>query len=102
MAVGPKARRANDVRSGREQTPAPTPATSSCAATEQARDDAAAIVLLAKARIGELTREMPKAKAGRAGGPNPVVPSGNKTSALAAEGLSRKDAADQFDSPIKA
>ena len=32
-------------------------AVASCAATEQARDEAAAIVLLAKARIGELTAD---------------------------------------------
>jgi hypothetical protein len=32
-------------------------AVASCAATEQSRDEAAAIVLLAKARIGELTRD---------------------------------------------
>ncbi len=70
-------------------------AVASCAATERARDEAAAIVLLAKARIGELTAEMQRVKpGGKGGGSN--VPAGNvrRTDALAAEGLSRKDAAE--------
>jgi hypothetical protein len=69
-------------------------AVASCAATEQARDEAAAIVLLAKARIGELTATMKRINpGGKGGGSN--VPAGNvrRTEALAAEGLSRKDAA---------
>ena len=73
-------------------------AVASCAATEQARDEAAAIVLLAKARIGELTREMTKVTpqvSGRAGGKGSSrAEQPSKSAALAAEGLSRKDAAE--------
>jgi hypothetical protein len=57
--------------------------------------EAQAIVLLAKARIGELTAELAKAQHGGKGGGS-KVPDGNsrpKRDALAAEGLSRKDAA---------
>ena len=69
-------------------------AVASCTATEQARDEACAIVLLAKARIGELTREMPKAPP-VSGKRAATVPIGNtKRDALAAEGLSRKNAAE--------
>jgi len=57
-----------------------------------------AIVLLAKARIGELTAEMAKVPAGDARvGRSPESRSGTqvtKRDALAAEGLSRKDAAE--------
>jgi len=77
-------------------------AVASCAATEQSRDEAAAIVLLAKARIGELTREMKAVPAGERGGgrksdeiarsrPEQAI---QRTERLAAEGLTRKDAAE--------
>ncbi len=73
-------------------------AVASVAATEQSRDEAAAIVLLAKARGGEITRDMQKAcapgkTAGKGG--RVSVPVGNtKSGQLAAEGISRKDAAE--------
>jgi N6-adenosine-specific RNA methylase IME4 len=73
-------------------------AVASCTNAEGARDEAAAIVLLAKARVGELTAELPKAKAehGGAGGGSRAVPVGNtsKSAALEAEGVSRKEAAE--------
>lgn len=78
-------------------------AVASCAATEQARDEAAAIVLLAKARIGELTKEIPivspkeKASAGGHAKAGHVLSSDreqSKSERLASEGLSRKDAAE--------
>ena len=77
-------------------------AVASCAATEQARDDAAAIVLLAKARIGELTAEVKAtrpAEVARSGGHAKAASfrpgtQQTRTERLAAEGLSRKDAAE--------
>lgn len=60
--------------------------------------EAEAIVLFAQARIGELTREMEKAPHPKGAGRGKwSVPSGNspkKSAALAAEGLSRKQAAE--------
>ena len=54
--------------------------------------EAAEIVLLAKARIGELTSEL--AQAPNEGGPKRKSSSVKKHDSLAAEGLSRKDAAE--------
>lgn len=61
-------------------------------ASEQARNEASAIVLLAKARVGELTREMPQAD--RGGKPDRGASNSSKSGQLTAEGLSRKDAAE--------
>jgi N6-adenosine-specific RNA methylase IME4 len=72
-------------------------AVASVAATEQSRDDAAAIVLLAKARVGELTAAMVRADVSRNAKKN-EVPGRNSVSTkqaqLAAEGMTRKDAAE--------
>ncbi len=67
-------------------------AVASCAAGEEARDEASKIVLLAKARVGELTAEMPKGKARPGSRKEPG--SAPKRESLEAEGLSRKEAAD--------
>jgi transposase len=58
--------------------------------------EAEAIILLAKARIGELTAGMQKAKPSGAGKGHGSVPSRNtpKRKALESEGLTRKDAAE--------
>lgn len=73
-------------------------AVASAAASEQAKNEAAAIVLLAKARVGELTRETapPVPNDGSRNGHVPVgnVTKPKRTDALAAQGLSRKDAAE--------
>jgi hypothetical protein len=73
-------------------------AVASCEASENARDEASAIVLLAKARIGELTAAIEKSRTVGAGRGKGVtrVPSGNKskTEQLEAEGISRKEAAE--------
>lgn len=73
-------------------------AVASCAATEQARDHAAAIVLLAKARIGELTAQVKATpNDGRRGNQHEArsrPERATRTDRLAAEGLSRKDAAE--------
>lgn len=75
-------------------------AVASCADAEGAKNEAAAIVLLAKARVGELTVEAkavaPKDR-GAAGRGKKFVPVGNeltRTARLEAEGLSRKEAAE--------
>jgi N6-adenosine-specific RNA methylase IME4 len=67
-------------------------AVASCANAEGARDEAAAIVLLAKARIGDLTAAIPKGqpKPGSRAEPG----SAPKREALEAEGISRKEAAE--------
>jgi len=64
---------------------------------EAAKNEAAAIVLLAKARVGELTAAIPQAPHARGAGRGIwSVPSGNspKKDRLEAEGLTRKEAAE--------
>ena len=56
-------------------------------------DEAAAIVLLAKARVGELTIEMVKVPDGQRRG-SEFRSGTQKSAALSAEGLSRKEAAE--------
>ena len=69
-------------------------AVASCADAEGARNEASAIVLLAKARVGELTAALTKANAGRHGKIASRVEVISKKSALAADGLSEKEAAE--------
>lgn len=73
-------------------------AVASCAESERTRDEAAAIVLFAKARIGELTAALPQATAGnpnnRRGGRLKVRGADNKSSLLKAEGISRQEASE--------
>lgn len=69
-------------------------AVASCAAAESTRTEAAGIVLECKARMGEITAELPKAP--ERGKRTPVFPAGtpHKSAALASEGVSRKSAAE--------
>ncbi len=73
-------------------------AVASCEASESARIEACAIVLLAKARIGELTAAIEKAPAiGKRAGRGRIVSSAReqtKSAQLEAEGISRKEAAE--------
>lgn len=70
-------------------------AVASMKAGEAAGIEAAQVVLLAKARVGVLTAALHKAKPGRGGkGKKSLVTAGNKSSRLAAEGISRKAAAE--------
>lgn len=75
-------------------------AVASVAVSEEARERAAKIVLLAKARGGELTAEMVKAPPPKDFGGKRAVSSAReqtaatKSAALAAEGLTRKDASE--------
>jgi N6-adenosine-specific RNA methylase IME4 len=72
-------------------------AVASCSAVEEARDEASKIVLLAKARVGELTKEGAKAVPAKERNPSGgIVPRRNDTrqAKLEAEGLSRKEAAE--------
>jgi N6-adenosine-specific RNA methylase IME4 len=65
------------------------------ATAERGKDialDAGEIVLFAYARIGELTREMSKARAGGAGGGTKVHGADSRQIALASEGLSKQEA----------
>jgi hypothetical protein len=63
-----------------------------CATSVQARDEASAIVLLAKARIGELTAEVKALPPTERRTSLPAETKSTRTDRLAAEGLSRKDA----------
>ncbi len=72
-------------------------AVASCADAEGARDEAAAIVLLAKARVGELTQKIERAPHARGAGRGKwAVPTGNtpKGDTLSRDGLTRKAAAE--------
>ncbi len=67
-------------------------AVASCADAEGARNEAAAIVLLTKARVGELTAALPKAA--RGGAPTRGKSNCSKAEQLFDESLSRKEAAE--------
>jgi hypothetical protein len=68
-------------------------AVATCAAAEGARSEAAAIVLLARARRGEIVTALPKAKHGGKGGGSKVQGSDSrKQDVLAKEGLSKQTA----------
>ena len=74
-------------------------AVASCAAAESTRTEAAGIVLECKARMGEITAELPKTPAGRpekiSSQREPISPRPpSKSEALEAEGVSRKSAAE--------
>ena len=66
-------------------------AVKSCEMSEDAAREAHAIVLFAKARIGELTAELPKSTKAQAGSRTKLAP---KRDALDSEGISRKEAAE--------
>ena len=65
--------------------------TSAECAAELGRDEASAIVLLAKARVGELTAALPKLTKAEAGSRRELA---TKNDSLEAEGISRKEAAE--------
>lgn len=68
-------------------------AVASCEASENARDEASAIVLLSKARIGELTMALEKVPPGKRRGSEFLLGT-QKSAALEADGLTRKEAAE--------